>query len=90
MSRYGEPWKYAFDSICDASGKWLIEHDINDPVAEPPDRVDLSQDQMKRIVACINFCRELPTEWLQQRTLTRRFEDSEELSCTFTPDQKGG
>ena len=31
--------------------------------------IDISEDDLRRIVACVNFCREFPTEILEQRRM---------------------
>jgi hypothetical protein len=64
-----EPWKHVtgkcLDYIADANGNSVLgDVSLDDPVMP-------SSEEMKRIVACVNFCRHLPTEYILPRVLHR-------------------
>lgn len=61
MSEFGEPWKNFYGDISTSESKLVIE--------QFPYKDCSAYDDEKyadRIVACVNFCRNLPTEWLQK------------------------
>ena len=44
---------------------------------------------LERIAACVNFCREFPTEFLEENVLSLRFENSTEVYVHDPLTQKG-
>ena len=59
----GVMWEFA-TTIVDAEGM---------PIAKA------SGDNLRRIVACVNFCRQFPTEWLEKREM---------VYADLTPEQE--
>ena len=72
MSHSTEPWSWGSDSIEDADGRTIIATG------------EASREDLDRIVACVNFCREFSTKWLQGRKL--RFDGF--LICQLIPAAK--
>lgn len=60
MSEFREPWKLDYAD------------DIRDATDTPMEPFDFARAE--RTVACVNFCRNLQTEWLQKHVAT----------CTYT------
>lgn len=78
MSQYGEPWILKdhkddggcdFYEVADAGGA-RVSH--NFPYNEHP----FSREEVARIVACVNFCQEFPTEWLESYRLHKPLSES--------------
>ena len=64
MPHSPEPWKIDDDgTIVGSDGS-----EVCDPVVGcryHDDPAAMSEDDKDRIVACVNFCRDIPTEWMQ-------------------------
>ena len=62
-AQYGEPWKRGDDRA--------IENRDGDYIVFPNSHADFqaSEEEVERIVACVNFCRGVPTETLNGMTL---------------------
>lgn len=55
---FNEPWTYGgppYGSICNSDGDEIVRSD----------HANLKDDELSRIVACVNFCRGMPTEQLE-------------------------
>lgn len=60
MSQFGEPW---------TQENGVIETSYDDRI--PPYGTDgMDVNDAKRICACVNFCRQFPTEFLEKRQLS--------------------
>lgn len=75
MSEFNEPWKEGerHESMCyldDASGRAVVQ-------LKPCKIMDypLFQSQIDRVLAAVNFCRNLPTEWLEKHVATELCDD---------------
>ena len=82
-----EPWKYVtgqcLDYIADANGNSVLgDAALDDPVMP-------SSEEMERIVACVNFCREFNTEFLKTHHLKHLTEDSGFQSLADVPEFSG-
>jgi len=66
-----EPWRYkdsdgsSLGGLMDANGKDICWFG-NDESYYPTAGNEPSPADVRRIVACVNFCRELPLEWIAQ------------------------
>jgi hypothetical protein len=71
-----EPWRYElrehsgslgeYDIVVDASGAEIVE--VGNPNHEDGSYPDMRPQDAERIVACVNFCRHLATEFLDLHT----------------------
>ena len=64
MSEFNEPWTlkdvFEFSIVNDSNGSLVADDEgLFDP------------EYASRIVACVNFCRQFPTEWLTDRELIK-------------------
>jgi hypothetical protein len=62
MTHSKEPWSIgdAPVSIKDASGEPIV-------ILDNEWRIDIADGDLERIVACVNFCRQFPTKFLECR-----------------------
>ena len=81
-SHWPEPWDYDGEYLRDCAGL---------PIAGGPawDAACLSELNGARIVAAINFCRNLRTEFLEQHTLTN-IENMPFVAGMFLLEKEGG
>jgi hypothetical protein len=82
-----EPWRHitgkCLDYIADANGNSVLgDAALDDPVMP-------SSEEMERIVACVNFCREFNTEFLKTHHLKHLTEDSGFQSLADVPEFSG-
>jgi hypothetical protein len=61
QENYGEPWDAKFDELRDRGGEAIIRAIVDE---EEGCRCDCDEDKLRRIVACVNACRGVPTELL--------------------------
>lgn len=64
MPHSPEPWKIDDDGIIVGSdGSEVCDSVVGCRCHDDP--AAMSEDDKDRIVACVNFCRDIPTEWMQ-------------------------
>lgn len=79
LSEFGEPWKISNDteSIDNADGNAVLfesNHDRRCAGDGPNSPDDPEQIAWKRIIACVNFCRNIPSEFLEKTAADWPFE----------------
>jgi hypothetical protein len=81
-----EPWK----ARKNAFGDYLIADSRGSPVigGGTDDAYSADREDAERIVACVNFCRQFPTAWLQGRQLVR-IDDASQLVHKSLADIEG-
>lgn len=97
MSHSPEPWKTEGDLavVWDTRGNLVLR--IPSPFEGP--EAELAEANARRVIACVNFCRQFPTDYLEGRQLVyvNRQEDIMAphvplpegfVACTLLPIQK--
>jgi hypothetical protein len=59
---FGEPWQVAFGSYMEEAPRWLTMSAENHYIITE----DVPPELQRRIVACVNFCRNIDTETLER------------------------
>lgn len=65
-----EPWRVAAKALVRLDSAYLIEAVENHDFKYGATLAATSQQDARRIVACVNACTGLPTEWLEKNALT--------------------
>lgn len=71
MSEYGEPWTYnnTYEVLLNCDGRLITQ--IHNGFGSPPvmdwEPCGDGREELRRIVACVNACRGIPTEELDRR-----------------------
>jgi hypothetical protein len=65
MNHSPEPWKVdQTNAVVDSNGEYICDSIVGND--EPDDPGGMDPENTRRIVACVNFCREFPTDWLEK------------------------
>ena len=67
MSAFSEPWSANFGIVRDAHSR-----QVADEIGAELSSVDEGIAFMRRIVACVNYCAGLSTDWLEESAALRR------------------
>ena len=83
-----EPWSADIEIDCahirDANGRAVTTGDGWYAGDDEPDVQHLVRENYRRIVACLNACMGIPTEWLEGRRAAPRYTgllDEDEIMC---------
>jgi hypothetical protein len=67
VSAFSEPWSADFGTVRDARSR-----QVADEIGAELSSVDEGIAFMRRIVACVNYCDGLSTDWLEESVALRR------------------
>ncbi len=59
---FGEPWVLADGKVMTRHAEAVVDVEVRVGRFE---KIELDLDQVRRIIACVNFCRNIPTEVLE-------------------------